>query len=74
MSTDTSTLSPAEKLRVGYMLTDIELAEFLGTSLKTIRNWRTKREGPRVTKLGRRMVRYAPDDVLAFIGVKADAR
>lgn len=60
-------MSPADKLRAGLLLNDIELAELLGVSLKTVRNWRTKREGPRVSKLGRRTVRYQPVDVQAFI-------
>lgn len=67
------TMSPADKLRAGFLLTDIELAEFLGVSLKTVRNWRTKHEGPRFSKVGRRMVRYTPQDVLAFVSTKASA-
>lgn len=66
-----SIISPADKIRSGLLLNDIELAEYLGVSLKTVRNWRTKHDGPRFWKVGRRMVRYAPQDVLAFVGAKA---
>lgn len=59
--------SPAEKLRAGLLLNDVELAEFLGVSLKTVRNWRTKHQGPRPSKLGQRVVRYRPEDVHAFV-------
>ena len=33
----------------------------------TLRNWRWRGEGPRYRKLGKRMVRYARADLLAFI-------
>ena len=57
----------AAKLAAGYLLDDVELAELLKASVQTVRNWRWRGEGPRFVKLGGRMVRYKPDDVLAFI-------
>jgi predicted DNA-binding transcriptional regulator AlpA len=64
---------PAAKLAAGNLLTDVELADLLGASLQTVRNWRWRGEGPRYVKLGGRMVRYRPADVAAFIAGKADA-
>jgi predicted DNA-binding transcriptional regulator AlpA len=59
---------PAAKLAAGYLLTDIEVAELCGCAVKTVRNWRWKRnQGPRWVVLGKRMVRYKPADVQAFI-------
>lgn len=49
------------------LLDDVEVADRLNVSLQTVRNWRTRREGPRFVKLGKRAVRYRPEDVEAFI-------
>lgn len=58
---------PAAKAAAGYLLTDSEVAALLGASLQTIRNWRWRGEGPKHVTLGKRMVRYKPADVQAFI-------
>ncbi|HLI18304.1 MAG TPA: helix-turn-helix domain-containing protein [Rhodanobacteraceae bacterium] len=58
---------PAAKAAAGYLLTDSEVAALLGASLQTVRNWRWRGEGPRWVTLGKRMVRYRPADVQAFI-------
>lgn len=65
--TPTAIATPSAKLEAGNLLNDTEVAELLGTSLQTVRNWRWKREGPRWVKLGARLIRYRPDDVRAFI-------
>lgn len=49
------------------LLDDVEVADRLNVSLQTVRNWRGRREGPRFVKLGKRAVRYRPEDVEAFI-------
>lgn len=49
------------------LLDDVEVALRLNVSLQTVRNWRTRGEGPRYVKLGKRAVRYRPEDVEAFI-------
>ena len=73
MHPETPAPRPAAKLAAGILLTDVELAELLGASLQTIRNWRWRGDGPRYVKLGGRMVRYRPEDVRAFIEGKAAA-
>lgn len=49
------------------LLNDVEVADRLHVSLQTVRNWRGRGEGPRAMKLGKRTVRYRPEDVEAFI-------
>lgn len=49
------------------LLDETEVAERLNVSIGTVQNWRTRREGPRYVKLGKRAVRYRPEDVEAFI-------
>ena len=60
-------MPPAAKIAAGLLLTDAEVAALLGASLQTVRNWRWRGEGPRCVKLGARMVRYRPEDVVAFV-------
>ena len=71
-SQDPATL-PAAKLAAGQLLSDVELASFLGIAVQTIRNWRWRGEGPRFVKLGDRVVRYRPADIQAFIEAGAMA-
>ena len=67
-------MPPAAKLAAGYLLTDAEVAELCGCAVATLRNMRWRGEGPAVTRLGKRMVRYTPEAVQSFIdGNKADA-
>lgn len=49
------------------LLDDIEVAARLHVAVQTVRNWRARGEGPRSVKLGKRSVRYRPEDVDAFI-------
>jgi predicted DNA-binding transcriptional regulator AlpA len=66
---------PAAKLAAGYLLTDIEVAELCGCAVATLRNmrWRKRGEGPKFVTLGKRMVRYKPADVQAFIEGRGEA-
>jgi hypothetical protein len=50
---------------VDIYLTNEDLAERYKVGLGTIREWRAKGTGPRVTKLGQ-LVRYHVEDVLAW--------
>jgi predicted DNA-binding transcriptional regulator AlpA len=58
---------PAAKLAAGYLLTDTEVAELCGCAVQTLRNMRWRGDGPKHVVLGKRMVRYKPADVQAFI-------
>lgn len=58
-----------------YVSTD-EAACILGVSRQTLCNWRWKRQGPRVHKIGARLVRYHRADLAMFAAGesgKADA-
>lgn len=63
---DETPLTPAQKVAAGFMLSDIEFAILIGSSEKTLRNWRARGEGPAYTKLGR-LVRYPAAAVQSFI-------
>ena len=68
MSIDPTAVSPQqEQPAARALLDDVEVADRLNVSLQTVRNWRARREGPRYVKLGKRSVRYRPEDVEAFI-------
>jgi predicted DNA-binding transcriptional regulator AlpA len=54
-------------LQPGDLIDEREAAAILSTSVQTLRNWRWARKGPRVRKIGERMVRYHRADLLAFI-------
>ena len=49
------------------LLTTAEAAEYLGTTPRVLESWRFTGGGPVYRKLGRRLVRYVPDDLAAFI-------
>jgi predicted DNA-binding transcriptional regulator AlpA len=48
------------------LLSDTELATYLGVKVSTLRKWRVLREGPTWIKLGS-LVRYRLADVNAFL-------
>jgi predicted DNA-binding transcriptional regulator AlpA len=50
----------------GPLLTEIETAQLLGISPRTLQNWRRSGRGPVHVRLGG-LVRYAPQDVESFI-------
>ena len=43
-----------------------EVAEIIGLSVQTLRNWRCQQRGPAYIKAGR-AVRYDPEDICAFM-------
>jgi hypothetical protein len=50
----------------GVLIDEHEAATRLGLSVKTLRRWRWSRRGPAWVKVGA-AVRYAPEDLSAFI-------
>lgn len=52
---------------IKFLLTTAELAESIGVSPRTLRNWRAKGLGPVPTRLSPKDVRYAVDDVQEWI-------
>lgn len=51
-------------------ITSIELAEMLGVSEGTLRNWRASKRGPPFIKLGKSIqaeVRYREDDIKSWL-------
>ena len=53
--------------RPGDLVDEREAAAILCTQIRTMRNWRALRKGPRYCKIGERMVRYHRADLAAFI-------
>lgn len=51
-------------------LTEKDVAERLGVTVRTVQGWRQEGRGPRFYKLGR-AVRYAEADVVAFLEAAA---
>lgn len=49
------------------LLTETEVSEITGKAIQTIRNERCERRGIPYVKVGRRSVRYLPQDILEFI-------
>lgn len=56
----------AEPIQPGDLLTETETAEALHVAVRTLRNWRALRKGPRFRKIGQRLVRYHRADVAVF--------
>ena len=48
-------------------LNEKQLCDFLGISPKTAQAWRHNGRGPAWHRLGKRLVRYREEDVMAFI-------
>lgn len=61
----------AAPLNVGDLVDEHEAAAILSTAVRTLRNWRALRKGPRYRKIGARMVRYHRADLAAFQHVMA---
>ena len=59
--------APADRL-----LTEIDAADRLSVSFRTLQQWRVSGGGPRFVKIGR-CVRYTPADLTAFINAGARA-
>lgn len=56
----------AEPIQRGDLLTEAEAADVLHVAVRTLRNWRALRKGPRYRKIGARMVRYHRADLVEF--------
>jgi hypothetical protein len=59
-------------LAPGDLLDENEAAAILNTAVRTLRNWRALRKGPRYRKIGQRLVRYHRADLAAFIAGEAE--
>lgn len=57
----------AAMLFPGDLVTEREAAAILCCAVQTLRNYRWAGRGPRVRKVGLRMVRYLRADLVAFI-------
>jgi hypothetical protein len=60
-------MQPDTQLEPGDLKDENETAAILRTSVRTLRNWRALRKGPRYRKIGQRLVRYHRADLAAFI-------
>lgn len=59
------------KLEPGDLVTEHEAAASLGIAVRTLRNWRALRKGPRYRKIGARLVRYHVADLAEFQRIMA---
>jgi predicted DNA-binding transcriptional regulator AlpA len=50
----------------GELVDEHEAAAILSTAVRTLRNWRALRKGPRYRKIGARLVRYHRADLAEF--------
>jgi len=64
-------LHNATPLKPGDLVDEVEAAAILSTAVRTLRNWRALRKGPRYRKIGTRLVRYHRADLAAFQHVMA---
>lgn len=67
MPTNSNTAQAVAKIEPGDLLTEQEAAAVLNCAVRTLRNWRALRKGPRAKKIGARIVRYSRADLMAFI-------
>lgn len=58
-------------LQPGDLVDERQAAAILAVEVRTLRNWRSRREGPRFRKIGERMARYHRADLAAFVGEAA---
>lgn len=58
-------------LEAGDLVDEREAARILSTAVRTLRNWRALRKGPKYRKIGARMVRYHRADLAEFQRVMA---
>lgn len=52
---------------LGGFLTDVEVAEFLGLSVATVRRWRLLNQGPLWVRVSKSAIRYRQEDLLAWV-------
>ena len=67
MQSNVPSASQAISLQPGDLIDEQEAAAILSTEVRTLRNWRALRKGPRFHKIGQRMVRYHRVDLAIFI-------
>lgn len=67
MTSEAATIHFVPPLSPGDLVDEREAAAILGASVQTLRNWRWAHKGPRVRKIGARLVRYHRADLTAFI-------
>ena len=63
----TATMPGLEERGLAAYRDERSTAEYLGISVETLRGWRKQNCGPRYRKIGKKLVRYAIEDVRAFI-------
>ncbi|WEN13716.1 helix-turn-helix domain-containing protein [Rhodanobacter sp. AS-Z3] len=63
--------TPATTTEPGDLVTEQDAAAILSTAVRTLRNWRALRKGPRYRKIGARMVRYHRADLAEFQKIMA---
>lgn len=56
----------------GDLVDERVAASILGLEVRTLRNWRTLRKGPKYRKIGSRLVRYHRADLAAFAAIATD--
>lgn len=61
----------ATNIEPGDLVDEREAALILSTAVRTLRNWRALRKGPRYRKIGARLVRYHRADLTEFQRVMA---
>lgn len=59
-----------ETTMLDALWTEVQVAAFLGISIKTMAPWRNRGRGPRFIKVGH-LVRYRPADVRAYVEQQA---
>ena len=64
---DMSAQNGERQLQIGDLVPESEAAALLRVAVRTLRNWRALRTGPRYRKIGLRLVRYHLADLAAFI-------
>lgn len=79
---DDYSLSPADAARAATaaipthpaaLLTEIQAAEVLNLSIRTLQAWRVRGSGPRFVRLSGRAVRYRNADLAAYIEARTVA-
>lgn len=70
LKSDFSDSYPATAAKMKNLLPDTEAARLLGLKTQTLRNWRSMNQGPPYMVLGKRSIRYNPDDLMAFANAR----